>query len=159
MAKNLLLVRFWNTYEKEQEKKYIKVIAKFFALHAIENNEQIEKNFWSLHPSWQYENGKFRCNYLMKIERKIIFFNCRNCFIRIICIYLFMLLVLYIFIKYILEPRQISKMEISAKRTKDLQSLFAFAKNSIPEVSHVLIRVIKIPYRKFPIYKLKQKRV
>ena len=48
-----------------------------------------------------------------------------------------MLLVLYIFIKYILEPRQISKMEISAKRTKDLQSLFAFAKNSIPEVSHV----------------------
>ena len=50
-----------------------------------------------------------------------------------------MLLVLYIFIKYILEPRQISKMDISAKRTKDLQSLFAFAKNSIPEVSHVLI--------------------
>ena len=45
-----------------------------------------------------------------------------------------MLLVLYIFIKYILEPRQTSKMEISAKRTKDLQSLFAFAKNSIPEV-------------------------
>ena len=69
-----------------------------------------------------------------------------------------MLLVLYIFIKYILEPRQTSKMEISAKRTKDLQSLFAFAKNSIPEVSHALIRVIKIPYRKFPIYKLKQKR-
>ena len=32
------------------------------------------------------------------------------------------------------EPRQLSKTKISAKTTKDLQSLFVFAKNSIPEV-------------------------
>ena len=31
-------------------------------------------------------------------------------------------------------PSQISKMEISAKTAKDLQSLTFFAKNSIPEV-------------------------
>ena len=51
-----------------------------------------------------------------------------------------------------LEPRQTSKMEISAKIVKDFQSLTSFEKKCrVPDTCY------KIVARKFPICKLKQK--
>ena len=49
------------------------------------------------------------------------------------------------------------KMEISAKTTKDIQLLAVSAKNSIPEFQPGNVSY-KMEIRKFPIYKLKQKR-
>ena len=49
-------------------------------------------------------------------------------------------------------------MEISAKTAKDIQSLTIFAKTSSQKSGRVLNTCYKMVVRKFPIYKLKQKR-
>ena len=49
-------------------------------------------------------------------------------------------------------------MEISAKTDKDLQSLTVFAKTPSQKSGRVPNTCYKIVVRKFPIYKLKQKR-
>ena len=58
----------------------------------------------------------------------------------------------------VLKPRQTSKMEISAKTAKGIQSLTVFAKTPSQKSGWVLNTCYKIVVRKFPIYKLKQKR-
>ena len=52
-----------------------------------------------------------------------------------------------------------SKMKITAKTAKELQSLTAFKKTPSQKSGRVPNTCYKIVVRKFPIYKLKQKKV